>query len=214
MKGRLKTDMLGHRIGSWTVMSEAGVKNGSYFWECVCDCGTISILNGCNLRRGSSKSCGCKKAELMSKKSTTHGDTRGGVNTKEFRAWMAIINRCTKPTDNAYHHYGGRGITVCYTWLNSYESFLSDIGRAPTPKHSVERKDNNKGYDKDNCVWATHKEQCRNRRSNVYLTHNGVTKILGDWAKEFGIDRGRIGWHLKNGKSFAWVYNKFKHCIY
>lgn len=214
MKGRTRIDLLGQRFGYWTVISEVGIKGNAMFWECLCDCGKISELNGCNLRRGSTKSCGCHKAELMGKKSTTHGDTVGGVAKKEFKAWSAIVNRCTKPRDSAYHHYGGRGITVCDEWRGCYSKFLADMGRAPTPKHSVERIDNDKGYYKENCKWATHKEQCRNRRSNRYFTHDDRTKIIGDWAKELRINRGIIGWHLKQGKTFAWIYNKYKYSIY
>jgi hypothetical protein len=92
--------------------------------------------------------------------------------------------RCYNKTNKRYPDYGGRGINICNRWLYSFENFLEDMGEHPE-NMTLERIDNNKGYELNNCKWATPKEQASNRRNNVYLTYQGQTKLLKTWAKEF-----------------------------
>lgn len=112
--------------------------------------------------------------------------------------------RCSRSTDPGYKNYGGRGITVCDRWLESFENFLADMGEPPTPKHSLERVDNDSGYSKENCKWATRAEQLRNKRTNRWISYRGRTMCLEDWAREVGITNhglaGRIdksGWSIE-----------------
>jgi hypothetical protein len=105
-----------------------------------------------------------------------------------------MTTRCTFKGHRSYKDYGGRGITVCDRWLgdHGFENFLADMGPNPGPGHSLERKDNSKGYSQDNCVWATKAEQDRNKRNNVWLSYNGETLIMSDWAKRLGMSPQRL----------------------
>ena len=114
-----------------------------------------------------------------------------------------MIRRCVSPEDPSYPRYGGRGIHVCQRWMDSLENFIADMGRRPSPKHSIERKDNDRGYEPDNCVWATRAEQSRNTSRNRLLTFNGQTMCLTDWAIATGINRSAIRLRLNRGWSVA-----------
>ena len=98
-----------------------------------------------------------------------------------------MIQRCTNPKDAGYDLYGGRGINVHPEWKNSFTAFLDHVGRRPTRAHSLDRIDNERGYEPGNVRWATAAEQNRNQRSNIRITFNGETMILTDWAKRIGI---------------------------
>jgi hypothetical protein len=99
----------------------------------------------------------------------------------EYRTWVGMKARCYKPSSAAYYKYGARGITVCERW-QTFENFLADMGPKPTPKHTLDRIDGSKGYSPDNCRWASHTEQQRNLKNNVYLEYNGKSMIAADWA--------------------------------
>lgn len=120
-----------------------------------------------------------------------HGESAGGKRSKELRCWIAMRNRCLCPTSTPYPNYGGRGIKVCERWF-WYENFLADMGRAPSPGHSLERIDNNKGYYPENCKWATRKEQLNNTRHNLVIKYKGVKKNLTQWCEELGLNYGTI----------------------
>lgn len=131
---------------------------------------------------------------------TTHGATRGRQETPEYRTWQHVLNRCNKPGNEAFPAYGGRGIRVHATWVNDFAAFLAYVGPRPSPKHSIDRIDNNGHYEPGNVRWATKKEQARNRKSNKRLTLNGKTHIIQEWAELLGINactirrRLQLGW--------------------
>jgi hypothetical protein len=127
----------------------------------------------------------------------SHGESRGKT-TREYNTWNGMRARCLTPTSARYADYGGRGITVCQRWM-VYENFLADMGRKPTPDHSLDRIDNDKGYEPGNCRWATRKEQCRNRRSGRLLTLRGETLTVAEWAERSGVDERRVRDRLGDG---------------
>jgi hypothetical protein len=109
------------------------------------------------------------------------------VKGSPYKSWEGIKGRCLNPNHRDYQKYGGRGITMCDAWANSYEQFAADMGPRPSLKHSVDRIDNDKGYYKENCRWATQKTQNRNRRINVLITYLGRTQTMADWCEELGV---------------------------
>lgn len=130
--------------------------------------------------------------------SLTHGHTSGGKPSATYRTWASMKSRCYCRRDSAFRRYGAHGIGVCERW-HKFEAFLEDMGVRP-PGATLDRIDNEKDYSKDNCRWATRKEQARNRRCMKYITINGVTKLRIEWAEDRGIDpelvaeRVRLGW--------------------
>lgn len=130
----------------------------------------------------------------------THGES-GSRRTPEYTTWCSIKARCFNTSSAYYHRYGGRGITMCAGWRESYEAFLSHAGRRPSPLHTIERIENDKGYKPGNVRWATRKEQARNRTSSRLVTLNGVTKTAAAWAEELGVAQGTLRERLRNGWS-------------
>lgn len=167
-----------------------------------CDCGVTKEIGSCEW--GKTKSCGCKLAELGRAAATVHG----GVNRPEYNIWKLIKRRCGSRNDSRYESYGGRGIAMCARWRASFAAFLADMGARPSPRHSVEREDNEKGYEPDNCIWATALQQAANRRTNRMLTHAGVTMHLSAWARRLGIKRGTLEGRLRRGLSTAEAFTR------
>lgn len=124
-----------------------------------------------------------------------------GNNSPEYFAWGNMIQRCTNAKHPSYHNYGGRGITVCQRWRESFENFLTDMGARPSSSHSLERQNNELGYSPTNCVWATPKEQSDNRRCNVTFEHEGRVQTLTDLARSAGIPVATLHLRLKEGVS-------------
>lgn len=178
-------NLVGFKFGRWEIISFAQRKNKRSWWNCKCACGTEKEVNQHILVSGQSKSCGCLGRENLIKAVTKHGMSR----SPEMRTWEGMIKRCYKKNNTAYSHYGGRGIVVCDEWKNSFEQFYADMKNKPFPKAHIDRIDNNREYSKENCRWVTCKENERNRRDNVFLTHMGMTKCLSEWAEYLGINR-------------------------
>lgn len=191
-------DITGHKFHRWTVQGFTGMEKGRTTWECLCDCGTTKKVNGCNLRNGESMSCGCLVVDTQRSRLTTHGESKNDKQTPEYRTWSDIFGRCLNPKNRSFGNYGGRGIGICDKW-RSYDEFLSDMGRRPTAKHTLDRKNNSKGYGPDNCRWATKAQQSQNMRSNRMMTLDGKTLCVAEWAEITGIKIGVIRGRLNRG---------------
>ena len=177
----------GVRFGALTVIRDAPTSGPRRALECRCDCGAIKVIMYSNLAR--QKSCGCLRG------------THGLAKTPEYTAWVNMNRRCHYPPDPSYWRYGGRGIIVCDEWRHNFAAFYSEIGPRPSALHSLDRIDNNRGYESRNVRWATDAEQKRNMRKNVWLTHEGRTMVLRDWATETGLKQMTIRSRLRVGMS-------------
>lgn len=188
--------MVGKRFGRLVGVSfveTSGKKGASGRWLFQCDCGSKHDARGADVRNGKITSCGCYKAENSRSRMTVHG-MKG---TSEYCIWKGMRQRCGNPKDPSYKNYGGRGITVCDEWIDSFQRFYADMGPKPRPGLTVERKNNNLGYCASNCVWATRKAQRRNqRRLSMNADLADQVKTLRDaggnvaaWARQMGISR-------------------------
>jgi hypothetical protein len=126
-----------------------------------------------------------------------HGDTRGdGFRTSEYSTWIGMRQRCNNPNDASYPRYGGRGIFICERW-NLYTNFLQDMGRKPSPLHSIDRINNDDGYYPENSRWADQKTQSRNRSDNNLITAFNKTQCITDWASATALHPSAISTRLK-----------------
>lgn len=171
-------NLVGQRFGRLVVVKHIRLS----LWECVCDCGTVKQVEGTKLKTKQTTSCGCYRRD----KHKTHG----GTYDKNYTLWQNILSRCGNTANPKYHRYGGRGITLCDRW-KKYENFREDMGERPEGR-TLDRIDNNVGYCKENCRWATPKEQAHNSRW-LKLTDEQVATIREDKrrlvivAEEYGI---------------------------
>lgn len=205
--GRKLIDHTGRRSGRLSVLrmsrKEKVYETGTttrIWWLCRCDCGVEVELTGSNLRNGQ-QSCGCAKSELCADANIKHGQSRKmtGSVTPEYRTWCKIKERCHNQSDHAFPDYGGRGIVVCSEWLHDFERFRADMGTKPTSDHQIERIDNDGPYSLENCKWATRVEQANNKRNNVFLTYEGESRTIAEWARVLGVKRGTIAARVDRG---------------
>ncbi len=167
-------------------------------WQvCQCECGTVGVYRADSLRSQHTESCGCSSTPRLYPDIAHH-------TSIEYRAWISMKSRCYNKNTKAYADYGGRGIRVCDRWLEpngmGFINFLADLGRKPTSKHTLDRIDVNGRYSPENCIWATRRQQQNNRRCNILITVDGLTKTLTQWAEYLGVPystlqgRLRLGW--------------------
>lgn len=193
-------DLTGKRFGRLTVEHLLGKRGAFIYWACRCDCGGYTETQTGKLNIGHSQSCGCILADKNATRLTTHGASVGGKPTPTYSVWRGIKNRCLNPNEPAYKNYGGRGIKICDRWKDSFENFFTDMGQKPKGMW-IERLDNEGDYEPTNCKWATPKEQCNNKRTNVYLTFRGKTQTVSQWNEELGYNKNVVAGRLRLGWS-------------
>lgn len=191
--GRIPANLTGMRFGMLIAIHGVGMGVGRGFvWTCLCDCGAETAVRSGDLRNGT-KSCGCLRRRGSRR---THGHSK----TKLYQLWFQMIYRCENPNSPAFFNYGGRGIKVCERW-HKFENFYEDMGPRPDGK-TLDRKDNDGDYCKENCRWATCFEQANNRRVNLKYTMNGVTRTLNEWCGIAGLKYSTVYMRIK---SYGWA---------
>lgn len=193
----------GTRFGRLTVIAECEIPTNAtgrhYF--CQCECGEATVSKCRVLLNGTKSSCGCLAIEGLINRSRTHGHGKngtGGNGSRTYISWTQMRQRCLNPHHTFYAEYGGRGITVCARWVNSFENFLADMGERPMGM-SLDRIDVLKGYSPENCRWLSQKGQCRNKRDNLLLTYNGKTLCASEWAEITGLPQSTICKRYRSG---------------
>lgn len=196
----MRIDMTGARHAAVVGVCQVGIcSSGDTKWQFRCDCGDRFDASGYAVRIGRIISCPKCSAKRSALASTKHGKT----NSIEFSTWVDIQSRCYNKNRPEYESYGGRGITVCSKWLASFSAFMDDMGARPSPKHSIDRIDNDGNYEPANCRWATRVEQANNKRNNVLLEINGQIKTIAHWAKEAGVTYASVYARHLNGVTGA-----------
>jgi hypothetical protein len=216
-RGRPK-DLHGKKFGRLTVLSENGSireKTGTTkLWLCRCDCGKEVSVRAGNLLQGRSLSCGCLRTERVVAANTTHGMS----STRIYKVWASMVMRCTNPRNKVFNHYGGRGVTVCDDWL-TFDNFHRDMGDRPKGG-TLERVDNNKGYSKDNCVWASWGAQRINKRHSHISKAYELTSPDGDaiiiapemlskFCRENGLTHSNLSKVFSGGRYNGWSGERF-----
>lgn len=176
-------DLTGRKFYRLTAISrgDSRPKEGRE-WNCQCECGNLHVVLAKRLIGGKVKSCGCGAGGMnngKNKRCASNGAWRSNV----YRNWSQMIWRCRSP-NSKFPKYVALG--VCDRWL-VYENFVADMGPKPSPKHTIDRIDNTKGYSPENCRWATNKEQCNNKSTNRLFIFNDETKTMTQWAEQYGI---------------------------
>jgi hypothetical protein len=188
-------NLIGQQFGRLTVLSRASNNEATNNtrWNCVCDCGAEKVIFAVSLKDGSTQSCGCLRQEKMSAlgSRTKHGM----ANSPEYYIWEAIVQRCTNPKNPGWKDYGGRGIKNAFI---TFEEFFAEVGPRPSPKMTIDRIDNEKGYEPGNVRWTDRETNMRNTRSTVMITFRGETLCRTEWAQRLGLKQQVMIWRLQN----------------
>ena len=185
------------RFGRLLVVKDDGTrsKHNHVMWLCKCDCGKEVHIRSFDIGK-KTFSCGCYQIEQSVKATKKHGKS----DTRIYREWAAMRNRCGNENMEHYDCYGGRGITVCKEWQDSFDVFYQwAMENGYKENLTLDRIDNNLGYSSENCRWATVKEQSNNRRTNHFITYQGKTQTIQMWADEIGVSSRLISHRLQNG---------------
>ena len=193
-------NIIGQRFGYLTAIrhipryGSERKRGGNALWLCQCDCGERVKAGSDKLITGRKKSCGVSGHRWVPQRPA------GQVRTypSEYRSWKKMHERCSNPRHERYSAYGGRGIWVCDRW-HSFRDFMEDMGPKPNSKYTIERRDNDGPYTKDNCRWATRAEQSRNMRNSVYVEFRGKRELLMDVCEWMGVSRGLVYGRIKSG---------------
>ena len=200
--GKRYKDLTGQVFGRLTAIEHLGLRKTRRFWLCRCSCGIEKEVVGYALMEGNTKSCGCLQSDNRYK--------HGQAYTSTYTTWESMKGRCDNPNNTAYADYGERGIHYVKEW-REFSKFFADMGEKPEGL-SLDRIDNDGNYSPENCRWATPIEQASNKRTNVYLTHDGKTQTISQWSRDKGWDRAFIGQRRNAGWSTEEILTTPKGC--
>lgn len=187
-------DLTGKKFGRLTVIKRSGSnRDGSAMWLCRCECGIEKIVRGTDLKNGKTKSCGCFQKEKIKEANTKHGYCYERI----YSIYHCMKKRCYNKKNQDYPNYGGRGIKVCDEWLRDFQNFREWAMKSGYAENlTIDRIDNDKGYSPENCRWVTNAEQQNNRKNNHFLTYDGKTQSMAQWARELGINYSTLRTHI------------------
>lgn len=183
-------DIRGSRHGRLVVEEFVEVANRRSKWLCRCDCGNMTTVLGCNLRKElKTKSCGCLQVEMMRAIGLVCPSgskaPRGATKDRLQKIYRGMIDRCTNPGRNYYLNYGARGISVCQEWMDDFDSFfLWAVNNGYSESLTIDRIDNDGNYSPSNCRWADRTRQSNNTRRNYWICAFGERKSLSDWSRD------------------------------
>ena len=190
-------DLTGQKFGKLTVIERAENKGRKAAWKCRCECGNICVVAASQLKRKgakATKSCGCLQKENRIK--------HGLVNSRTYRIWAGAKDRCNNPHSTSYRRYGGRGITMASEFANSFQTFYDYVSKLPhfgEEGYTLDRIDNNKGYERGNLRWANRKTQQNNLRSNHIIEYNGEKMTVAEAAEKSGLVYGTLSNRVRRG---------------
>lgn len=185
------------------------------YCRCKCQCGNDAVVMASKLKSGHTKSCGCLQKERAAEAIRTATSTHHMSNTKAYSIWLSLKRRCDLVTDKAYRYYGGRGISVCDEWYNSFENFYDwmimngyiECSDMRNTAYTIDRIDVNGDYAPDNCRLTTMLTQANNKRNNRIETYNGESHTVAEWARVKGIKYKTLCNRLYRGWSFDRAIN-------
>lgn len=209
VRNRPIKDCTGMRFGRLVALSlvQRDPKWQGHRWLFRCDCGAEKVASIKTVTSGHTSSCGCLATQVLVSRNATHGLSRD--HRREYRSWKDMRARCANTNDSDYADYGGRGIRVCERW-NDFAAFLADMGSRPAGK-TLDRIDVNGGYEPGNCRWASAGVQANNKRSNLRLSIDGVSRTLQEWSDMHGVGRSTVRWRLRQGWPLDRVFSKEDH---
>lgn len=198
-------NLIGNKYGRLTVIKDDGVINDKRYYLCKCECGNQVSIRSDSLISGRTRSCGCLAVEA-GENSRKHGMS----NTRLYRIYRKMKERCYKKKSLKYYRYGARGITICDEWLNDFESFKNwALENGYQDTLSIDRINNDGNYEPANCRWATNKEQSNNTCRNRYLEYQGVIKTLTQWCELYNLNYNTVRGWLRKNKTLEDIINGF-----
>ena len=190
--------LIGKKFNRLTVISFFGTHQNKNKWRCKCICGNFCLVTAHKLKSGHTQSCGC-----LHKEGPKHLTTHGLRYHSAYTSYVHMLDRCNNNTHVSFSNYGGRGIKICERWLDSKKgllNFIEDMGERPEGYH-IDRIDNNGPYSKENCRWISPGDNSRNKRNTFFISFNGKTQCITDWAVEIGVSTQCIKYRLSVGKT-------------
>lgn len=192
-------DIAGKKYGMLTAVARHHTDGKKWSWVFRCDCGKEVIRVTSDVtkahKKGMLQSCGCQRHKRAGDRLRTHGMSRHPA----FAVWRSMLDRCRLPTHQAWENYGGRGITVCERWQESFQNFWDDMGATYQKGLCLDRRDNEKGYCPENCRWVTYRQSANNKRTSVYIHTSKGRMTVAQASREFGVGVTTILYRISAG---------------